>query len=115
MQWMNGNLPDNSIVLAEPNTGNLIPGFSGKKVYGAHWAETVNVGEKANAARLFFKNDKNDNQKESWLKNNNITHIYFSEAEKKLGNFDPQNKKYLEKIYDYKQIAIYKVLENNPK
>jgi len=57
MDWLKKNTERQSIILAEMNLSNLIPGFTGRTVYFGHGVETVNFREKEEKANQFYQNN----------------------------------------------------------
>jgi hypothetical protein len=99
------------IILSGIINGNAIPAVAGRQVYFGHNnIETLNFDSKSVYLKWFFKNNLDNNKKLNFLKKNNIKYIYYSKHEKKLGNFNPENKNYLNKIYSNDFATIYKVI-----
>jgi hypothetical protein len=44
-----------------------------------------------------------------WLENLHITHIFYSEYEKSLGNFDLNSTNFLDLVYENQEVKIYKI------
>ncbi len=92
--------------------GNFIPGLTGRRVFAGHWAETYKFQNKKEKIIWFFKNNNNDKIKKTFLKKFQIDYIYYGPLEKSLGNFNPEEKKYLKKIFQEDDISIYQVILN---
>ncbi len=94
-------------VLAEINTSHFIPAIAGKQVFAGHMIETVHFSEKLKEVNDFFRDNSNDNEKIEFLKKNNIRYVYYGPKEKALGNFKPEEKIYLKKIFINTAVIIY--------
>lgn len=110
IDWLKNNLKEEDNVFSEYIQGNIIPAISGKSVFIGHGHETIDFEQKYKQMQWFFTQENNDKLHLQFLKQNNITHVLHGASEKKLGNWTPQNKKYLKKVFDNEEVQIYKVL-----
>ncbi|NCF75157.1 MAG: hypothetical protein GWO87_01565 [Xanthomonadaceae bacterium] len=110
MLWIKQNVKKNETIFSSVLIGNIIPAIATKKVYAGHWVETTNSEYKRNKIVWFFRTNKSDKQKKKFLKNSRIDYIFYSNLEQNIGSFNPDEKKYLKKVYDNKDVQIYKVL-----
>ena len=110
LDWLKNNLKEEDTILSEYMQGNIIPGITGKSVFIGHGHETVDSERKYKQMEWFFSDENNDELHLRFLKQNNITYITYGASEKEIGNWTPQNKKYLEKVFDNEEVQIYKVL-----
>jgi len=106
--WLKAKKPQ--VVLASPFISNVLPAITGSQVYIGHLHQTINYDKKLEAIKWFFQNNQADAEKLSWLKNNKIDFIFYSELEKSFGNFGPAGKFYLRMVYNNSQVEIYQVL-----
>ncbi len=109
MDWIKENTTKDSSILASNFMGNLIAGFSGRAVFSGHAAETAKFAEKMDDLNWFFGNNLDDERKKEFLKKYNLDYVFCSNLEKQMGNFKPEEKKYLETVYQNSQVVIYKV------
>lgn len=110
VKWLKNVNSRNEIILSENRMGNIIPSITGGLVYIGHGHQTVNWTDKLlETEEWFFKNNKFDVQKEEWLKSENIDYLFWSEQEKDLGDFEPEQKKYLEKVFKNSEVKIFKI------
>ncbi|MCD4705513.1 hypothetical protein K8R61_00340, partial [bacterium] len=110
IRWVGQNVQKDETIFSPILIGNVLPGIATKKVYAGHWAETTNFEYKANKIIWFFITNKSDEQKKEFLKNSRIDYIFYSNLEKNIGAFNPDEKEYLEKVYDNGKVKIYKTL-----
>lgn len=110
MKWLKYNTKENDIILSEYNNSNMIPGISGKTVFLGHHIETALSQKKNKYVKWFFSTQENSDKHYEFLIKNKITHIFYGESEKKLGNWNPDKEYYLEKIFENQNTKIYKVL-----
>lgn len=110
------------VILADPSSSLLIPPFSGRKVYLGYWANTLQAEERVAKFYHFLDAKTADLERENFLlesgasyyyrsKENNRYNIYryWAEADKPKGVFNPEEKDYLEKVFENEKGAIYKI------
>jgi len=107
LSWLKNNAQKDEIVFSEWINGNFIPGNTGRKVYVGHGVETVNYKNKQDDVKWFFAEDKEDSRKKEFLKEKDITYLFYSKQEKELGNFNPENKNYLQEVFKNQTVTIY--------
>jgi len=95
-------------VLSDPFASNLIPAFTGKKVYWGHWSETIESQNKRKELLWFFQNPDEIKTKKIFLKENNIGFILTTPTTNK--KFSPQKLPYLSLICRQGKYALYRVL-----
>ncbi len=113
MKWLKTNTPEKAIILssASPLTGNLIPAFAERRVYIGHVIETAYAQAKKQEVDWFLNNNKNDWAKYNFLIKNKIDYLFFYTDEKQKQEFMPEEKKFLQKVFENKIVKIYKILE----
>jgi hypothetical protein len=109
IEWLKNNANDQETILSGYINGGLIPSISGRTVLLGHGHETLDFYGKYHEMRFFFSINHNDKEIE-YLNKYDINYIFYSDLEKKIGKWTPQNKEYLEKVFDNQEIQIYKVL-----
>jgi len=110
LNWLKENIKLNEVILAHRDNGNIIPAFSGQRVYLGHEVETIYVKEKKEEVKWFFKENRSLQTETTFLKKRNINYIYYSQEEKSLGQYNPESKPYLEVVFGNDQVIIYQVL-----
>ena len=107
--WIKEKTTQDSAILASSFMGNLIAGFEGRAVFIGHAAETAKFAEKAEDLNWFFGNNKDDERKKEFLKKYNLDYIFYSDLEKQIGEFKPEEKNYLETVYQNSEVSVHKV------
>lgn len=110
MKYLN-QLPDDIVILSGSVAGNFIPAFSDRTVFLGHKVETLFFDSKRLLVTWFFETNNQDEQKIKFLKDNNITHLYYGGLERVGGEFNPEAKSYLKKIYQQGEVVIYQVID----
>ncbi len=109
--WLANNNIQNKAILSYEYTGQLIPAFINQQVYLAHHIETLFYQDKKNKVDDFFADKYNEVQANEFLKQNNIGYLFFTDLEKTAGRYQPQDKDYLNKIFDQGEIQIYEFID----
>jgi arabinosyltransferase C len=111
MRWMAANTPDRSVVLASTAIGSVIPAIAGRTVYAGHWGETPRFAEKFQEIYAFYRLDWPPAQRERFLRQRGITHVYVGSWEQNIrrvtdarlpappGPLDLSREPYLTRIY----------------
>jgi hypothetical protein len=105
--WLEEHLADEDVVLASYDTGNLIPAWTGHRVFLGHWALSVDAVERKRLVGAFFDTSTVDSWRVAFLHQYNISHIVFGPEERGLGGFDPASAPYLREAYAVGDVTIY--------
>lgn len=108
MVWLRNNTKDNSIIFSSRYSDGLIPFFSLRKVFIGHHHGTINFAEKKLESEGFIK-EQDSNKRNEFLRSNEINYLYFGPEEREKFIFNPDEDKYLEKVYNNNLVSIYKV------
>ena len=106
LQWIAINTPEEAVILAAPETGLLIPAYSGKRVLYGHPYETVDaLRQKERVMRLF-------NGKASAVEASNLLgeadYLFIGPREAQLGNVAPLP--YLELVYAKQGVRVFRIV-----
>src|SRR3989338_4830610 len=107
MSWLGGQ-PAGTVLAAEIPS-KFLPGFSGHVVYAAHDDETLYFEAKQPLVFWFYADNKNDQAKQRFLLDRQISYVFYSAYERELGSFNPAGKDYLELVFDTPTAQIYRV------
>jgi len=111
MDWLKNNTNFGDIIASTEKTGNVIPAVAGRYVYLGHGHQTNNRLTKVlETEEVFFKTNINDNYKKKWLVENRIDYVYYGYNEAVLGDFSPETKPYLNKVFQNHQVKIFQVV-----
>lgn len=109
--WIKNNLKDTENIIAGRFHAMVIPYYTTRHVlFGHHYLSPYFQEGLMFIENRFFATNEQDQSKYFWLIKNHVNYIYYASFEKNLGNFQPDNKDYLKKVYDNQEIQIYKVL-----
>jgi hypothetical protein len=105
--WLAEHLTDEDVVLSSYDTGNLIPAWTGHRVFLGHWAESVDWEERKRLVAAFFDAATPDSWRVAVLRRHNISHVFFGSQERDLGRFNPASATYLREAYAVGEAAVY--------
>lgn len=109
--WLRKNTSADSVVLSDFYSGNLIPGRAGRKVYVGHAVETWYFESKLLNMMWFYLINDQDDKKIKFLEENNIVYVFDVPQSRGLGDFNPEGKKYLRKVFEQGAVKIFKVIQ----
>jgi len=108
LTWYKSQTNLEDAILASPANGNIIPGLIGRRVFLGHDKETINFKAKLVQADWFFSSNQDDKSKKEFLENNHLAYVFYTDNEKKLGDYNPAEKDYLKLVYQDNGVEIYK-------
>jgi hypothetical protein len=110
MEWAESHLPDKSLVLASPLTGNRLPALSGMRVLYGHSFETPHAAESEATVRhlLGWTGTSEDGLREA--RSLGVDYVFVGELENELAN-DVRWWESLPAIYTADDVSIFQVAE----
>lgn len=102
--WLSSQ-PQDAVVLAAPETGLLIPAYTGQRVVYGHPYETVHAAEEEKFVTDFFRSGKWTPITKQTLMQKGVTLIYVGSRERSLG--DTTFLDTLPRVYDQDGVMIY--------
>lgn len=98
-----------AIVLARAGTGNVLPGFTGRRTYVGHPVETLSYEMKRRQVETFFRDEESPERQAAFLDTNRISYVFWGPLERSTGSFDPETKSFLEPVSVGQTISLYRV------
>lgn len=108
--WLRDQGLDHKVFNSSENIINLLPAYSLNQVYVGHGVETPSFRQKQLEVEDFFVTNRSEDFEQAFLRDRGIDTIFYSNKEKILGDYNPESKSYLSKIYSNDKVSIYKVL-----
>jgi hypothetical protein len=106
MQELKNVAGRDDLILADIYNSSVIPGFAVRRVFVGHGVETINYDRKYKILQRFMASG-DEGERELILKNNKITLLFYDESWKKDWAWNPDDEKFLQKIYDQGGYKIY--------
>jgi membrane protein CcdC involved in cytochrome C biogenesis len=105
-EWIKSNTGADSIIMAAPDTGLLIPAYTGRKVLYGHPYETIHSEDEKMITEDYYSGDSTE-KGEQVLKQYSVDFVYYGPREKKLGQIE--NNGSLRVVYNADGVEIYAV------
>jgi len=107
--WLKDHSSDQEAILASAWNGTVLPSIIARPVFFGHIHQTLDFISKRRLLNQFFQENNQDQEKNKFLREYNIDYVFYTQREKLLGDFNPDLKDYLEKVYTNPEVNIYKV------
>ena len=107
IQWLNEHSSPEHIVLSSNDIGYFIPGLTGNRPFLSHWAMTLNFYAKREIVNRFFDLATTDAERIQIIHQYNISHVFWSDAERALGTWNPDNATFLERAWSSATVVVY--------
>ena len=108
--WLKSIDKDKIIFNSAENVINILPAYSGRKVYVGHGVETPFFRQKQIEVDWFFSVNRDEGIEKDFLGKRGIDYIFYGDSERRLGDYDPSSKAYLEEVYSNDLVQIYQIL-----
>ena len=109
LNWLNAKSAPGDVTLSAYEIGHYVPGLTGDRAFIAHWAMTLKFFDKQKAVARFFDTATPDAERLALLKQFDVQYVYWSDAERALGSWNPAQAAYLEQVWSAPRAAIYRV------
>ncbi|GAP21145.1 hypothetical protein [Leptolinea tardivitalis] len=109
IQWLSKQDGGRDLVLADGQTGSLIPAISRLRVLYGHPFETIDAENKKDQVEDFFSGKMTRDEEEKYLKENSIKWIFYGSREQNLGKPDILKDK--NPIKQFENVSIFSVTE----
>ena len=107
LDWLAQNTPADALVLAAPDSGLLIPAYTGRRVLYGHPFETVNAAAQKERVTAFYTGALTPEQAGELLQTNAVGFVLDGPREQALGRLPDLTN--LVRVYDADGTAIYRV------
>ncbi len=109
--WLEANTAADALILASPETGLLIPAYTGRRVLYGHPFETVNAIEEEESLLAIFSEKMSKTELEILVESRGIDYLFFGPRELDLG--PAPNSADFELVYQYGQVLIFATRNSN--
>jgi hypothetical protein len=115
LQWIGANASPSDVVLSSLTIGEYVPSYTGTHAFLAHWAQTLDYYGKQEAVSRYFDSSTDPSYRQDLDSRFGVRYVFYGEAEKALGGFDPGSDPDLAKVFDSPEAKVYRVIELNTK
>ncbi|WP_322509466.1 hypothetical protein [Anaerolinea sp.] len=81
IKWMDLNLPENSVILASPRIGLILPAWTDLRVVYGHPFETVNASQSKALVERFFLGEMSPVEKAEFFHQYDVVYLFWSPGE----------------------------------
>ncbi|MCS7260856.1 MAG: hypothetical protein NZ765_08765 [Anaerolineae bacterium] len=113
VEWLAEHSQPEDVVLASYELSGFIAARSGRRVFMGHWTETINLPHKRAAAARFYSS-ADDTERQDLLRNYGIQYVVHGPRERAMGDFDPARVPYLQLVFRFQDVNIYRVMFGRP-
>jgi hypothetical protein len=106
LYWLRDNTPENSVVAALYEVGNIIPVFSGAYSYTGNVSTTASYKQKSALLLKFFSGQMTPPEALSFLTTSGIGYLYYGFQEKAAGG-NLSNYQFLKEVYSTPQVTLF--------
>lgn len=108
LAWIRENTGKEDVILAAPETGLLIPAYTGRRVIYGHPFETTKAEAKEELVKDFYQGQWANDQIRVFLEKNEIDYIFYGPREGELGAFPASD--WVKITYRDQGLRIFKVI-----
>lgn len=107
IKWMNHNLPEQSVVLASPQMGLILPAWTGLRVVYGHPFETVNASRSKTLVERFFLGKMSLEERTAFFRQYEIAYVFVGPREELIS----QNEILFEGdlVYQVGKVRIFRI------
>ncbi len=106
-EWIDQNLPENPLCLADPETGLRLPVYTGCRVIYGHPFESIQAESAKNAVEEFFSKRTSPKANQNYLNEKKVDYIVLVKREEIVSANLPMESVTL--IYENSSVDIYQV------
>jgi hypothetical protein len=108
-QWIEDNGRADDVVLSSFDIGHYLPGFTGSRAFLANAVMTMDFFYKHDAVSAFYGDRMSDDERLQLLQRYNVRYIFHGPAERRLGNYDPEQSSLFTQVFSSAETSVYEV------
>ncbi len=109
LDWLNGQVESDDVVLAAYETGNYLPVRVGARSFVGHGPESIHADEKKALVAQFFSGTADSDWRCGLFAEYGVDWVFWGPMERRLGDFDPGQAVCLKQVYEAEGYAIFEV------
>lgn len=109
INWLRAHSQSGVAILSGPEMGNILPGWTGNKVFVGHYCITPKYEEKIKIVKGFWDQNNVFPDRMDWLRKQGVRYIYRGVEEKGIGSYDPGQEVSIKKVFSINRSMIFKV------
>jgi len=113
-RWLEDNVPEDSIVLAAYDTGNMLPAYALVRTFVGHGPQSVDADLKRQLVIDFFSGSMPPAQRQSLLEEYRVDYLFYGPDEQVLGEFSPDADSTFHPVFHNEAVTIFQVAGEEP-
>jgi hypothetical protein len=109
LHWLESNSAPQDVVLSSMTLGQYVPAVAGNNAFLAHWAQTLDFYTKGRLVNSVFDARTSDADRKAILDQYGVNYVLHGDPERALGDYDPVNSDYLERVDVSGRVSVYRV------
>jgi len=109
-EYLELNARKDQVVLAGYETGNVLPAWTPQYVAIGHGPESVHFAEISRRVADIFDGHSTEENRLSFLEDLSVDFVVWGPAERELGNWNPEQARYLKKVFEQGEYALFEVI-----
>ncbi len=110
LAWLKSAVPADAAIMASLESGNVIPGWSARRVYAGHWVYSVDLSRKA-ADILWFFGAASDAERLRFAREKGLDHVFCGPTERALGGCPSAGALFIP-VFRSGNVTIYQVADS---
>jgi hypothetical protein len=110
LRWIEANASPSDVVLSSLTIGEYVPSYTRAHAFLAHWAQTLDFYGKRDDVDRYFDAKTDPSFRLSLDSQFGVKYVFYGEAERALGGFDPATAPYLQIVFDSPETQVYRVI-----
>ena len=112
MDWLRENVAPDEVVMGSYWSGSYIPYRGRSVVVVGQRFETVDFAARRAEVEQFFATETTDAWRIALLQKYGVDYLFYGRSEREFGNLRPEERPYLEPVYDNGETAVYRIRIN---
>ena len=111
IDWIDTHTDEADVVLSSLTIGHFVPGLAGNRVFLGSAVMTANFNHKNEEVNRFFDGQTDEAWRRDLLDRYDIRYLVYGNAEREVGDYDPDHSPFLVKVFDSQYTDVYQVMK----
>lgn len=109
MKWLREETSADEVVLSSFSIGHYLAGVAGNKAFLANAVMTLDFYKKEALVNEFYRGETSDTERQRLVRDYGIHYVYYGEAEKGIGDFDPGASQLFSEVFSSPRVKVFEV------
>ncbi len=110
IQWLEDNAEPDDVILSSLTIGHYIPGLTGARPFLSNMVMTMDSARRGAMVEEFFDAANDEASRRELLSDYGVDFIFWGEAERRLGDYDPRKSTFLDSAFVSEGAIIFSVV-----